>query len=169
MYVAVFLFDISYNVEDILLGFYSSARYLTRVISRPNILLFAGKTLLAKLDKFIEGNGSLVLCVYREEILCKPMAWHASNLTRAVLPVTLPALMVALPGKGKKDGDAAMDLFQGEVASALRPVNDVAHGAIAHVYVPIEQPGPFLGRCEERGGPDVPPVDVDILVANLFH
>ena len=56
MYVAVFLFDISYNVEDILLGFYSSARYLTRVISRPNILLFAGKTLLAKLDKFIEGE-----------------------------------------------------------------------------------------------------------------
>ena len=74
----------------------------------------------------------------------KTVHGHLPNDSVGAPPMVLFPFVQASPGKWKQDGNASVNFLEQGVCVVFRPMNHVANGTVAHVDVPVKQPGSFF-------------------------
>jgi len=90
----------------------------------------------------------------------EPVHGHGAANPIRVAPEMDVALIECAGGEGKKNGVAATNAGNGRVEiGQIRPVDDIANGAVAPGVVPVHEAGAGLGPREKRGATDLPAPD----------
>ena len=99
----------------------------------------------------------------------KAMYWHRPDCAILVWPVAYLPFAEAARREWKENRVAPAHFREVTEISTFRPLDDITHAAIRHLYVPVHQSRTELGAGKEARRATGPAVQCDATVINRFH